>query len=301
MHAAGLGDGDRFLDRFQHCVRFVADVSEVAGVMALDDAAERDHLGGLRVGAGRGEQPRREPERAGVECFLQQRDHLRQFVRRRRPIGHAHDHETERVVTDQHAGVHGGRGETVEVSGKGCFLERQPWRARAQIVAQELDLARQRRRDREAAMADDLGGHALAHLALGLGIDRQREVGMRLDVDEARRHRQSGGVDHFPRIVAEVGADGGDAALADREVAGPARGAGAVEQQPAADQDVMRHANSGYQMPPRTTTRLAPWPACFGPPRISAKRARVARCDTWSLSVRASEFCAYDKEPVRVQ
>ena len=182
-------------------------------------------------------------------------------------------------MTDQHAGVHGGRGETVEVSGKGCFLERQPWRARAQIVAQELDLARQRRRDREAAMADDLGGHALAHLALGLGIDRQREVGMSLDVDEARRHRQSGGVDHFRRIVAEVGADGGDAAIADREVAGPARGAGAVEQQPAADQDVMRHAISGYQMPPGRTTRLAPCPACFDPPRISAKRARVARWD----------------------
>ena len=36
-------------------------------------------------------------------------------------------------------------------------------------------------------MADDLGGDALADLALGLGIDRQGEVGMRLDVDEARR------------------------------------------------------------------------------------------------------------------
>ena len=69
-------------------------------------------------------------------------------------------------------------------------------------------------------MADDLGGHALAHLALGLGIDRQREVGVGLDVDEARRHRQAGRVDHFRRIVAEIGADGGDAAVADREVAG---------------------------------------------------------------------------------
>ena len=39
----------------------------------------------------------------------------------------------------------------------------------------------------------------------------------------------------------------------------------------------MRHAISGYQMPPGRTTRLAPGPACFGPPRISAKRARVAR------------------------
>ena len=53
MHAACLGDGDRFLHRFQHLVRFVAEVSEVAGVVALEHAAERDHLVGLRIGAGR--------------------------------------------------------------------------------------------------------------------------------------------------------------------------------------------------------------------------------------------------------
>ena len=160
-------------------------------------------------------------------------------------VGHAHHHQPQRVVADQHAGVHGGRGEIVEVSGKRRLLERQPRRARTEIVAQQLDLARQGGRDREAAMADDLGGHALAHLALGLGIDREREVGMGLDVDEARRHRQAGGVDQLGRVRAEIRPHGDDAASADGEVAAPARGAGAVEQQSAADQDVMGHGISG--------------------------------------------------------
>ena len=75
----------------------------------------------------------------------------------------------------------------IEVLGKARLAKRQPRRARAQIVLQQFDLAGQRRRDREAAMADDLRGDALAHLAFGLRIDRQREIGMRLDVDEARR------------------------------------------------------------------------------------------------------------------
>ena len=91
-------------------------------------------------------------------------------------------------------------------------------------------------------MADDLGGDALAHLALGLGIDRQREVGMGLDVDEAGRDREPVGVDHLGGVAARFAADRGDAAVADGDVARLARGAAAVEQQAAADQDVVGHA-----------------------------------------------------------
>ena len=48
MDAACLGDRDRLLDRLDHLVRFVAQVGEVAGVVALEHVAERDHLVGLR-------------------------------------------------------------------------------------------------------------------------------------------------------------------------------------------------------------------------------------------------------------
>ena len=88
-------------------------------------------------------------------------------------------------------------------------------------------------------MADDLGGDALADLAFGLGIDRQREVGMGLDVDEARRDRKPRGVDGFRRGLVELRADCGDAAVLDGEIGRHAGAAGAVEQEPAADQDVM--------------------------------------------------------------
>ena len=71
VHAARFRDLDGFFQRVQHLVGFVAQVREVAGIVALDRVAERDHLVGLRVGAGRGEQARREPERAGCERFVQ--------------------------------------------------------------------------------------------------------------------------------------------------------------------------------------------------------------------------------------
>ena len=91
-------------------------------------------------------------------------------------------------------------------------------------------------------MADDLGGDALAHLALGLGIDRQGEVGMGLDVDEAGSDRESLRIDHLARgRIAEVCCDSGDAILTDADIGAPARLAAAVEHEPAADQEVVTH------------------------------------------------------------
>src|SRR5262249_45749238 len=105
-----------------------------------------------------------------------------------------------------------------------------------------LDLARQRGRDREAAMADDLGGHALAHLALGLGIDWQREVGVSLDVDEAGRHGKAARVDDLGGRLVDARPDSGNAAVAECDMAALARGSRAVEEKAAADQDVMARA-----------------------------------------------------------
>ena len=168
----------------------------------------------------------------------------RELGRARRPRLHAHHHQPQRVVPDQHAGIDGGRRKRVEIVGKRRLAERQPRRARAQIVAQQLDLAGQHRRDRKSAMADDLGGHALADLAFGLGIDRQGEVGMGLDVDEARRDREPCGVDGPAGIGRDLRPDGGNAAVRDREIARNAGAAAAVEQEPVADQEVAAHARA---------------------------------------------------------
>src|SRR5258708_30411149 len=88
-------------------------------------------------------------------------------------------------------------------------------------------------------MADDLGGHALAYLALGPGIDWQREVGMGLDVDEARRHGKAVRVDNLGCCVIDAPTDNGNAAVADGDIPGLAGGSGAVEENTAADEEVM--------------------------------------------------------------
>ncbi len=84
MHAALLRDLDGLGDRFHHFVRFVAQVGEIPGIVALEHMAERDHLRGLRVRAGRREQPRGQSERAGFERVFEERDHLQQT---RPPLG----------------------------------------------------------------------------------------------------------------------------------------------------------------------------------------------------------------------
>ena len=163
---------------------------------------------------------------------------MRELGFARRALGHAHDHEPERVMADQHAGVHRDRRKSVQIIGKACLAERQPRRARAQIIPEHFDFAGQRRRDRKSAVADDLGGDALAHLALSLGIDRQREIRVGLDVDEAGRDGEAGRVDGFACGIGDV-PDRRDAIAVDGKIALDAGIAGAVVKRSAADQDVV--------------------------------------------------------------
>ena len=239
MHAAGFGHVDRLLHRVEHVIGLVAQVGEVGGVVRLQHAAERVHLGGPGVGARRGEQPGGQPERTRAQALFEQIDHLPELGRGGLAVAHAHGHQAQRVVADQHAGVHRGVGERVEILRKRQLAERRPRRRRAEIILQQFDLAGQAGRDREAAMADDLGGHPLAHLAFGLGIDRQREVRMGLDVDEARRHGEPRCVDGLAGGLFDAPADRGDTAVADGDVARRAGRSAAVINQPAADQDVV--------------------------------------------------------------
>ncbi len=51
------------------------------------------------------------------------------------------------------------------------------------------------RRVAVAVDADDLGRDALADLGLVAGLGQHRQAGVAVEVDEARRHDQAGGVD----------------------------------------------------------------------------------------------------------
>jgi hypothetical protein len=64
---------------------------------------------------------------------------------------------------------------------------------------------------------------------------------MRLDVDEARRNRQAGGVDGPGATAGEIRPDRGNAAIVYGEIANRSRAAGPVEQQSTADDDLVGH------------------------------------------------------------
>ncbi len=87
-------------------------------------------------------------------------------------------------------------------------------------------------------MADDLRGDALAHLAFGLGIDRQREIRVRLDIDKARSDGETRHVDLAAGLPRRI-ADGGNAASGDGEVATCSRTAAAVIERAAAQDEIV--------------------------------------------------------------
>ncbi len=93
-------------------------------------------------------------------------------------------------------------------------------------------------------MADNLGGDALANLALGLRVDRQHEIGMRLDVDKARRHHEPAGIDDPVGIRRQVGPDLGHQAVLNRDIGALAGSAAAVDHRAAANEDVPGHGVS---------------------------------------------------------
>ena len=90
-------------------------------------------------------------------------------------------------------------------------------------------------------MADDLGRDALAHLAFGLGVDRQGKVGMGLDVDKAGGDREPLGIDHSRRTRRQKSSERRDPTVANGNVADLAGPPAAVDDEPPADQDVAAH------------------------------------------------------------
>ena len=141
-----------------------------------------------------------------------------QFGLGRRPVFKSQHHKPQRVVPNEHAGVDSHWRERIEVLGKAHLPEWQPRRASTQIVGEGLSLSGQHRRDREPAMADDLGSDALPNLALRSWIDRQDEIGVGLDVDKARRHGEAVSIDDSIGISGQARTERRNAARIDGDV-----------------------------------------------------------------------------------
>ena len=159
---------------------------------------------------------------------------------RRRPTREAHRGQAQGPVADEMHHVHGhalvavaaqvvAHGSPGEIHAR-RRVEREAPHLRAELVGH--------RRRREAAIAHDLGGHALADLRLGPAIGPETPVGMRVHVDEARRDGEAGGGDRPPRRLALEVPDRGDGVAGDPQIGAHGRRPRPVDDLAARDLDV---------------------------------------------------------------
>jgi hypothetical protein len=163
--------------------------------------AESSDLFGLGVEAGRCEQAARHAERAGIERLREHFLHMAKLAFAGRPVLHAHRHQA------QHDGIHRYCRPGGHIAGEIRLGERQPRRAGRKIIGEEFSFSRQSRGDGKAAIADDLRRHPLPDLGFRHRVERQREVGMGMNVDKAGGEHQSGRVDFLHRGFGTPGLD----------------------------------------------------------------------------------------------
>ena len=118
----------------------------------------------------------------------------------------------------------------------------------------EFAIARRGRRD--TAVADDLGRNALGQSAGGLALHDQREVGVGVDVDEARGDELAGGVNGLRRLQVRQLANAGDAPVGDRHIGGEPGSARAVDHAPVADNEIALHCTISRGESHRRKNRL---------------------------------------------
>ena len=95
-----------------------------------------------------------------------------------------------------------------------------------------------RRREADAAIAEHHGGDAVPRRGREDRVPDRLAVIMRVHIDPARRDQKPGRIDLAPPRP-ELAADRGDPLAGNRDIAGEARPAGAVDDGPAADDDVV--------------------------------------------------------------
>ena len=184
-------------------VGLVAHVRRVQTAAARRGGDQRRDLVGRRRGPRRVDEPRRQPERAGVHRGIHLADHRRRSSRWRDP-GRPARGRTRGPYRDRRGTRRSARA-----------VPRRPRRGTRRRSASgrpssfgrsdeldELAAGVGDRRERVAAVAGQLGREALAEVAGQRAVEEQRAVGMAVGVDEPGRHDSSGGVD---RVDARLG------------------------------------------------------------------------------------------------
>ena len=245
--AALLADLDRLRDRALEGRALAPDVRGVEAPRASRHHPGQGHeLRGLGVDARGVDEPRREAEGARVEGVREEGRHPPLLVRRGRPLGEAHGGDAEGPVADEGHDVGGepGLAQAIEPGAEAGPVPGERGREERRPLAEE-PAPRRRGGRREAAHPRDFGGDALANLGLGGGHGQQREVGVRVHVDEPRGDERAPGIHDPPGLAPEARRDGDHALALDGHVGADGRPARPVEDVSAADQPVERHGPGG--------------------------------------------------------
>ena len=144
----------------------------------------------------------------------------------RRVASLAHHDAADRRVADEEAGVDGERAvEPVEVLGRRRPVPRHTLCERLERHAldagehphQVVAVPRPERRDREPAVAADHGRDAVQRRGRERRVPERLRVVVRVDVDEAGRHRQARRIDGLRRLLGHL-ADRDDLPVSDADV-----------------------------------------------------------------------------------
>ena len=216
LHAAArhLADADRFGDRLFERRSLVAHVGGVDAAVVAGDACQLDDLRRMRVGARHVLEARRESHRAVGHRPPDERLHPVELGDRREAIGRAHDLAAHGVVADERGEVHRRAG----------LLDR-----RQRLADIECRRAAITGNDSRDAHADEVLGARVIDEVIGVGVD----------VDEARRDDEPRSVNDLARVELGDRANLGDAARLDRDVSPASRSAGAIDDLPAGNQQVI--------------------------------------------------------------
>ena len=241
--------------------------------------ADLDHF--LRAGGARRRvgQPGGHADGAGLQRLFHPRAHDGDLGRRSLAFQVRHRGHAQRDVAQQHGAVGRRRLLAQGLQIIAVAFVAEPAAVAVQQV-QRRHHARRARRQRDAAVAGDHGGDALADLRRHGAVGQHGAVVMGMGVDEARRQHQAARVDLGAPARAGQVAHADDAAVIDGHVALETRRARAVDDLGAPDQQVMDggHAVSliviirGSSLIVAIRGRVAP----LGAARIRLRRSAAA-------------------------
>jgi hypothetical protein len=230
-------DAEALVERIEDVLALVAHVRAVDAVALRQGPADLDHLLARRGARRLVVQPGRHADRARRQRLVHHRAHGFNFLLARGPVHVVHGLDAQHGMADEQRAVGGRR---LRLQRLDILLERLEAKPAA-LVVQQIDRhgdrglhSLRRRRERDAAVAGDHRGDALAHLRRHVGRREHQPVVVRMRVDEARRGDLAGRIDFFFCPAAE-GPYFGDLACADGDVGLEARRARSVDDGRVAD------------------------------------------------------------------